>query len=102
MSSGSMLRFLFGLGLGLFGGALNAVAAPPPAEAILATLGERGVADYAAYQRAAAPKADAPVLQPTHDIQALLSANGIAILALGILPQPLISLCTYAMQLTLQ
>ncbi len=49
-----------------------------------------------------APKADAPVLTPAYDIQALLSANGLAVMALGILPQPLITLCTYAMQMTLQ
>jgi len=49
-----------------------------------------------------APKADAPILTPAFDIQALLSANGVAVLALGILPQPLITLCAYAMQMTLQ
>jgi NADH-quinone oxidoreductase subunit N len=49
-----------------------------------------------------APKADIPVLTPSADIQALLSVNGVAVLALGILPQPLITLCTYAMQMTLQ
>ena len=48
------------------------------------------------------PKADAPVLTPAYDIQSLLSANGLAVMALGILPQPLITLCTYAMQMTLQ
>ena len=49
-----------------------------------------------------APRADAPAMTPAFDIQALLSANGLAVLALGILPQPLITLCTYAMQMTLQ
>ena len=49
-----------------------------------------------------APKADAPGVTTAHDIQALLSANGVAILVLGILPQPLLGLCVYAMQLTLQ
>ncbi len=49
-----------------------------------------------------APKVDAPAMTPAFDIQALLSANGLAVLALGILPQPLITLCTYAMQMTLQ
>ncbi len=49
-----------------------------------------------------APKADAPVLTPISDVQALLSANVLAVLLLGILPQPLISLCTYAMQMSLQ
>jgi NADH-quinone oxidoreductase subunit N len=48
------------------------------------------------------PKADVPVLTPAFDIQALLSANGVAVLVLGILPQPLITLCAYAMQMTLQ
>ena len=49
-----------------------------------------------------APRADAPVVTPAFDVQALLSANGVAVLVLGILPQPLITLCTYAMQMTLQ
>jgi NADH-quinone oxidoreductase subunit N len=49
-----------------------------------------------------APKADAPAVTPAFDVQALLSANGVAVLVLGILPQPLITLCTYAMQMTLQ
>lgn len=48
------------------------------------------------------PKADAPVYPAIPDVQALLSINGIAVLALGIMPQPLITLCTYAMQMTLQ
>jgi len=49
-----------------------------------------------------APRADAPAMTPAFDIQALLSANGLAVLLLGIMPQPLITLCTYAMQMTLQ
>ncbi len=49
-----------------------------------------------------APRADTPAVTPAFDIQALLSANGVAVLLLGILPQPLITLCTYAMQMTLQ
>jgi hypothetical protein len=32
----------------------------------------------------------------------LLSINVMAVMLLGILPQPLITLCTYAMQMTLQ
>ena len=48
------------------------------------------------------PKADCPAITPALDVQALLSANGVAVLILGILPQPLITLCTYAMQMTLQ
>jgi len=47
-------------------------------------------------------KADAPALPPISDARLLLSANGLAVLALGILPQPLIALCVYAMQMTLQ
>jgi NADH-quinone oxidoreductase subunit N len=49
-----------------------------------------------------APKADAPIYPAIPDVQALLSINGVAVLALGIMPQPLITLCTYAMQMTLQ
>ncbi len=49
-----------------------------------------------------APRADAPALTPSFDIQALLSANGLGVLILGVLPQPLITLCTYAMQMTQQ
>jgi NADH-quinone oxidoreductase subunit N len=32
------------------------------------------------------------------DISVLLSANGLAVLALGILPQPLMQLCFYAIK----
>jgi NADH-quinone oxidoreductase subunit N len=49
-----------------------------------------------------APKADAPIYHAIPDVQALLSINGLAVLMLGIMPQPLITLCTYAMQMTLQ
>ena len=49
-----------------------------------------------------APKADAPVITPVGDIQALLSVNGLAVLALGIAPQPLIALCIQAMQVSLK
>ncbi|OYY92634.1 MAG: NADH-quinone oxidoreductase subunit N [Hydrogenophilales bacterium 28-61-23] len=49
-----------------------------------------------------APKPDAPVYPAIPDVQALLSINGLAVLMLGIMPQPLITLCTYAMQMTLQ
>jgi NADH-quinone oxidoreductase subunit N len=48
------------------------------------------------------PKADAPVYTAIPDVQALLSINGLTVLMLGIMPQPLITLCTYAMQMTLQ
>ncbi len=49
-----------------------------------------------------APKTDAPLQPAIPDVQALLSINGVAVLMLGIMPQPLITLCTYAMQMTLQ
>jgi NADH-quinone oxidoreductase subunit N len=49
-----------------------------------------------------APKADAPTITPVGDVQALLSANGLAILLLGIAPQPIIALCIQAMQVSLQ
>jgi NADH-quinone oxidoreductase subunit N len=48
-----------------------------------------------------APKANASILQPAGDVQALLSVNGLAILALGIAPQPLIALCAQAMRMSL-
>ncbi len=45
---------------------------------------------------------DAPVdthpVRPQADVSLLMSANGISMLALGILPQPLMALCIYAMQ----
>jgi NADH-quinone oxidoreductase subunit N len=49
-----------------------------------------------------APKVNAPVYAAIPDVQALLSINVMAVMLLGILPQPLITLCTYAMQMTLQ
>jgi NADH-quinone oxidoreductase subunit N len=49
-----------------------------------------------------APKPDAPIYTSIPDVQALLSINGLAVLMLGIMPQPLITLCTFAMQMTLQ
>jgi NADH-quinone oxidoreductase subunit N len=49
-----------------------------------------------------APKVDAPVYTALPDVQALLSLNGLTVLMLGVMPQPLITLCTYAMQMTLQ
>jgi NADH-quinone oxidoreductase subunit N len=48
------------------------------------------------------PKADAPVYTTIPDVQALLSINVVTVLLLGIMPQQLIALCTYAMQMTLQ
>ena len=49
-----------------------------------------------------APKADVPAITPVGDVQALLSANGLAVLLLGIAPQPIIALCIQAMQVSLQ
>lgn len=49
-----------------------------------------------------APKVDAPIYTALPDVQALLSLNGLTVLMLGVMPQPLITLCTYAMQMTLQ
>jgi NADH-quinone oxidoreductase subunit N len=48
------------------------------------------------------PRADAPAVTPVGDVQALLSVNGLAVLALGLAPQFLIALCTQAMQMSLQ
>jgi NADH-quinone oxidoreductase subunit N len=43
------------------------------------------------------PETDA-IIAPKGDVKVLLSANGLAILAFGIFPQSLITLCTYAIQ----
>lgn len=43
------------------------------------------------------PETDA-VIAPQGDVKVLLSANGLAVLALGIFPQSLIALCSYAIQ----
>ena len=48
------------------------------------------------------PKAEPLVVKPAGDIQALLSVNGLAVLALGVAPHGLIALCVQAMQVTLQ
>ncbi len=48
------------------------------------------------------PRADAPVIVSAGDARALLSVNGLAVLLLGLMPQPLIALCANAMQMTLQ
>ena len=48
------------------------------------------------------PRADVPAVTPVGDIQALLSVNGLAVLALGMAPQFLITLCADAMQMSLQ
>jgi NADH-quinone oxidoreductase subunit N len=41
---------------------------------------------------------DTAPIQPQLDARWLLSANGLAVLALGILPQPLMALCVYSIQ----
>jgi len=48
------------------------------------------------------PRADAPAIVSAGDARALLSVNGLAVLLLGLMPQPLIALCAQAMQMTLQ
>ncbi len=48
------------------------------------------------------PRADVPPVAPVGDVQALLSVNGLAVLALGLAPQFLIALCAQAMQMSLQ
>jgi NADH-quinone oxidoreductase subunit N len=40
-------------------------------------------------------------IRPEGDMAVLMSANGLAVLALGILPQPLMALCAYAIQRSL-
>ena len=42
-----------------------------------------------------APK-DTALIKPEKDVSLLMSANGLGVLALGILPQPLMALCAYA------
>jgi NADH-quinone oxidoreductase subunit N len=48
------------------------------------------------------PRADVPAVAPLGDVQALLSVNGLAVLALGLAPQFLIALCAQAMRMSLQ
>ena len=48
------------------------------------------------------PNADVLPLSVHADSRALLSLNGLAVLLLGIAPQGLISLCVYAMQMSIQ
>jgi NADH-quinone oxidoreductase subunit N len=48
------------------------------------------------------PHADASALSVQADSRALLSLNGLAVLLLGIAPQGLITLCVYAMQMSMQ
>ena len=47
-----------------------------------------------------APLDEAP-LKPEGDMAMLMSSNGFAVLALGLLPQPLMALCAYAIQRSL-
>jgi NADH-quinone oxidoreductase subunit N len=49
-----------------------------------------------------APHATVNPLSGQADSHALLSLNGLAVLLLGIAPQPLITLCVYAMQMSMQ
>ena len=44
-----------------------------------------------------APLDNAPLL-PAPDMRVLMSANGLAVVALGVLPQPLMALCVYSIQ----
>lgn len=48
-----------------------------------------------------APRAEAPTLKAGADSRGLLSVNGLAVLLLGIVPQPLIALCMQAMEVSL-
>ena len=47
-----------------------------------------------------APLDETPI-RPEGDMAMLMSTNGLAVLALGILPQPLMALCAYAIQRSL-
>jgi len=45
--------------------------------------------------------ADTAPIAPRGDVRLLMSANGLAMLLLGILPEPLMALCLYAIQASL-
>jgi NADH-quinone oxidoreductase subunit N len=45
--------------------------------------------------------ADTALIAPRGDVRLLLSANGLAMLLLGILPEPLMALCLYSIQVSL-
>jgi NADH-quinone oxidoreductase subunit N len=45
-----------------------------------------------------APDAQSQPIRPEGDVAILMSGNGLAVLALGIMPQPLMALCAYAIQ----
>ena len=47
-----------------------------------------------------APLDSAP-LQPSLDVRMLMSVNGLAILLFGIVPQPLMAICSYAIRQSL-
>jgi NADH-quinone oxidoreductase subunit N len=44
------------------------------------------------------PPATGEPLRPQADVRLMMGANGLAVLALGILPQPLMALCVFAVQ----
>jgi NADH-quinone oxidoreductase subunit N len=44
---------------------------------------------------------DAAPLQPSFDVRVLISANGLAVLLFGIVPQPLMAICSYAIRQSL-
>ena len=44
---------------------------------------------------------DVSLIQPESDMRLMLGVNGIAVLALGIFSQPLLALCTYAINRSL-
>lgn len=48
------------------------------------------------------PPADSAPLTAREDARVLMSVNGLAVLALGILPQPLMALCLYSIRASLQ
>jgi NADH-quinone oxidoreductase subunit N len=47
------------------------------------------------------PPADTAPIAPRGDVRLLLSANGLAMLLFGILPEPLMALCLYSIQVSL-
>jgi NADH-quinone oxidoreductase subunit N len=47
------------------------------------------------------PPQDTAPIAPRRDVSFVMSANGLAVLALGIIPQPLMALCLYSIQASL-
>jgi NADH-quinone oxidoreductase subunit N len=47
------------------------------------------------------PPADTAPLTPREDVRVVMSVNGLAVLALGLLPQPLMALCLYSIRASL-